>query len=556
MNNEYSITESIKRIEDELMASMIRNLRNHRAEEIAEGYNWEQWQVKQLEALERYKKRNAKKYGNEFKDINQQIGALLTLARQEGDMTQEIKILNAIKNGFKADRVSPELAASFFLTNDRKLEALINATVSDMGRAETAILRMANDKYRRIIFDAQMYANSGAGTYEKAVDMATLDMRRAGLNCVEYKNGARHTLSDYADMAIRTASKRAYLYGEGEKRQEWGIGTVIMVKRGNPCPKCAPFVGRVLIDDVWSGGKPDGKHKLMSDAIKAGLYHPRCKDSHTTYFDGITEEEPYTEEEQEELEEEYVQEQRENYYRRHAEQCDRLGEYALDADNIARYSSRRDDWNALADGDLIILDFMGKPQIFTNERFKVKAYEVNGMYGIFTQTNSKDAKNTIEFISKMQHNDVIKDVSKTVVVKDLPGIAAYDHVTDVLYVNERLSNKTFIDEQLSSEYFVAENAEEVIKHEMFHKKHWDFVMTKSENHVNIKHEIEAELHKYVAEQQSYDELYISKTVSGNAMNLFKYCDSLNELIAEVMLQEEKGIVKDEILLQLARGCIE
>ena len=110
----------------------------------------------------------------------------------------------------------------------------------------------------------------------------------------------------------------------------------------------------------------------------------------------------------------------------------------------------------------IILDFMGKPQIFTNERFKVKAYEVNGMYGIFTQTNSKDAKNTIEFISKMQHNDVIKDVSKTVVVKDLPGVAAYDHVTDVLYVNERLSNKTFIDEQLLSEYFVAESAEEVI----------------------------------------------------------------------------------------------
>lgn len=537
------------------MASMIRNLRNHRAEEISEGYNWEQWQVKQLEALEQYKKRNAIKYGSEFKDINQQIGALLTLARQEGNMSQEVKILNAIKNGFKADRVSPELAASFFLTNDRKLEALINATVSDMGRAETAILRMANDKYRRIIFDAQMYANSGAGTYEKAVDMATLDMRRAGLNCVEYKNGARHTLSDYADMAIRTASKRAYLYGEGEKRQEWGIGTVIMVKRGNPCPKCAPFVGRVLIDDVWSGGKPDGKHKLMSDAIKAGLYHPRCKDSHTTYFDGITEEDPYTDEEQEELEKEYAQEQRENYYSRHAEQCDRIGEYALDSDNIARYSSRRDDWNTLADGDLIILDFMGKPQIFTNERFKVKAYEVNGMYGIFTQTNSKDAKNTIEFISKMQHNDVIKDVSKTVVVKDLPGVAAYDHVGNILYVNEKLSNELYIAKNVSSSYFVAENAEDVIKHEMFHKKHWDFVMTNGENYVTIKHEIESELHKYIAEQQIYDKLYISKTVSGNAYDAMLMHNSLNELIAEVLLQEEKGIVKDETLLKLVRGCV-
>lgn len=68
-----------------------------------------------------------------------------------------------------------------------------------------------------------------------------------------------------------------------------------MAKRGNPCPKCLPFVGKVLIDDVWSGGSKDGvdpetgkKYPLMSYAISKGLYHPRCKDSHTTYFPGIS----------------------------------------------------------------------------------------------------------------------------------------------------------------------------------------------------------------------------------------------------------------------------
>lgn len=38
---------------------------------------------------------------------------------------------------------------------------------------------MANDKYRKAIFNAQVYVNSGAATYEKAVDMATKDMRQA-----------------------------------------------------------------------------------------------------------------------------------------------------------------------------------------------------------------------------------------------------------------------------------------------------------------------------------------------------------------------------------------
>ena len=43
-------------------------------------------------------------------------------------------------------------------------------------------------------------------------------------------------------------------------------------------PKCLPFVGKILIDDVWSGGKKsDGPYMLMSTAISRGLYHPRCK---------------------------------------------------------------------------------------------------------------------------------------------------------------------------------------------------------------------------------------------------------------------------------------
>ena len=176
-------------------------------------------------------------------------------------MDQEIQILKAIQKGFPAKKMKAGATAEFFRVNDRKLEALIEATMQDMQKAETAILRMTNDQYRKIIYNAQVYANTGAGTYEKAVDMATRDFLSAGINCIEYSNGARHTLADYADMAIRTASKRAYLQGEGQKRQEWGVDTVIMNKRGNPCPLCLPWVGKVLIDDVWSGGSKTGKFR-------------------------------------------------------------------------------------------------------------------------------------------------------------------------------------------------------------------------------------------------------------------------------------------------------
>lgn len=349
---EYDIGAAFKAIEDELIASMIRNMDRHRAEETKEGIEWSMWQAEQLKALEKYKQQNQKRYGKEFSDINAQIGEIIKTARSTGNMHQETAILDAIKNGFKgAKKTSMGAAAEFFRLNDRKLEALIKATTDDMTKAETAVLRMANDQYRKAIFNAQVYANSGAGTYEKAVDMATKDMLSRGLNCVEYANGARHTLADYADMAIRTASKRAYLQGEGEKRQEWGIATVIVNKRGNPCPKCLPFCGKVLIDDVWSGGsRKDGNYPLMSTAVAAGLYHPRCKDSHTTYFPGIsTADDAWTEEELEAIGQSNAKEAKKQYAKRQAEKFGRLAKYSLDEENQKQYVARNEEWNKVAD---------------------------------------------------------------------------------------------------------------------------------------------------------------------------------------------------------------
>lgn len=348
INDEYDIGKAFAAIEDELIASMIRNMRQHKVEEADEKKQWSMWQAEQLKALERYKKENQKKYGQQFKDINDKIEALIRISRDEGEMDQEIKILQAVKNGFPAKRVSKEAAAEFFKLNDRKLNSLIKATIEDMEKAEAAVLRMVNDQYRRIIYNAQVYANTGAGTYEKAVDMATKNFLSAGINCIQYSNGARHTLADYADMAIRTASKRAYLQGEGQKRQEWGIHTVIVNKRGNPCPKCLPFVGKVLIDDVWSGGsRKDGSYPLMSSAIEAGLYHPRCKDSHTTYFPGVsTADDTWTKEELEEIGLGYQEEQRQQYTSRQADKYGRLTKYSLDQENKEKHSVKQDEWKA------------------------------------------------------------------------------------------------------------------------------------------------------------------------------------------------------------------
>lgn len=346
--SDYNIREAFEKIEDELINSMMRNFSRHRAEETKEGYNWTQWQAEQLKSLEEYRKHNAKKFGKRFKTINGKVEEMIHTAKADGNASQEAEILEAVKDGFKAPKKpSAHSTAEFFKVNDRKLDALIKSTTDDLKRAETAVLRMSNDKYRKAIFNAQVAMNTGAVTYEKAVDMACKDMLNAGLNCVEYKNGARHTLSDYADMAVKTANKRAYLRGEGEKRAEWGVSLVVVNSRQGGCPDCAKYIGKVFIDDVYSNGKKsDGNYPLLSTAIKNGLFHPRCKDSTSTFYPELDDlDAPLSEDEIKELDRQRGIEEKQQYAQRQAERFDRRAEYSLDGDNKRIAQTRADEWH-------------------------------------------------------------------------------------------------------------------------------------------------------------------------------------------------------------------
>jgi hypothetical protein len=386
--SDYNIKEAFERIENELIDSMMRNFSRHRAEETKEGYNWTQWQAEQLKSLEEYRKHNAKKFGKRFKTINSKVEEMIRTAKADGNASQEAEILEAVKDGFKAPKKpSAHSTAEFFKVNDRKLDALIKSTTDDLKRAETAVLRMSNDKYRKAIFNAQVAMNTGAVTYEKAVDIACKDMLNAGLNCVEYKNGARHTLSDYADMAVKPANKRAYLRGEGEKRAEWGVSLVVVNSRQGGCPDCAKYIGKVFIDDVYSNGKKsDGNYPLLSTAIKNGLFHPRCKDSTSTYYPELDDlDAPLSEDEIKELDRQREIEEKQQYAQRQAERFDRRDEYSLDEDNKRIAQTRADEWHDRAN----TLEEKAK-------RFSLKTDEQKYYRPVFKEDISKTFERKIE----------------------------------------------------------------------------------------------------------------------------------------------------------------
>ena len=102
--DEYDLIAAFRAIENELIASMIRNMDRHRAEESEAGIEWSMWQAEQLKALDKYKRENQKKYSKQFQKINKEIEVLIQNAREQGNMEQEIEILEAIRKGFKGAR--------------------------------------------------------------------------------------------------------------------------------------------------------------------------------------------------------------------------------------------------------------------------------------------------------------------------------------------------------------------------------------------------------------------------------------------------------------------
>lgn len=347
----YDIAEVFEEIEMALIKSMRNNMKRHINEEYEYGLNWTQWQAEMLSGLSQYRAENKELLKGYMGRINAEIDDAIREAYATGESEQEIELLKAIKMGYKPPKSgkSINVQGGFFRTNARKLNALIKATTDDMKKAETAMLRMTDDVYRKTMFKAQMFYNTGAGSMWQCVDMATKDFLSAGINCVQYKNGARVNIASYAEMSLRTANKRANLMGQAMTREKWGIHTVKVNARGTACPMCMPYLGKVFIDDVYGEGtaaesKATG-YPLLSSAVANGLFHPNCKDACSTYYEGINREpQELTQDQEDEIKRRYNLEQEQRYYERNYKRNMRLGNGCLDQTSAQKYFGRASEY--------------------------------------------------------------------------------------------------------------------------------------------------------------------------------------------------------------------
>ncbi len=337
---EEEIAQIYRDMELELISSMKRNLSRHLKEEDKTGFKFTQWQSETLKEMKRFQRENKSIIRDYTKGFDKEIQKILQDELKQGSKKEFKRYKKVLGDKFKE---SDNLRESFFKINDRKIKSLIKSVNNDLGSANTACFRMINDQYRRTVVKAVMFSNHGVVSPKKAIDMATKEFLNTGINCIEYKNGRRVNIASYSQMAVRTANTRAQLIGEGQFREQLGEHLVKITSHGGTCKLCSKWEGKILIDDVYSGGsKKDGKYPLLSTAMEQGLFHPNCRHGLPTYYpelDGIEfDEDGPTEETLKQYQEDL------NYINQNIYRFQRLEAGSLDEDNIQKYSILREKW--------------------------------------------------------------------------------------------------------------------------------------------------------------------------------------------------------------------
>jgi hypothetical protein len=390
--NDYNIKKLYEDMEIELIASMKRNYKRHLKEEDKTGFKYSQWQAEKLKELKRYQRENKNIISGYTKGLPKEISKHLNNELKEGSIKAINQYNKVMGKNLKPNKI---MNHSFFRTNGRKVNALIKVVNNDLKTANTAVLRMANDQYRQVIHKSAFFVANGVFTEKQAANMATKeltelqkaklaideankDFLNRGFNCIEYKDGRRVNIASYSQMAVRTASLRAQLMGEGDFRKSIGRVLVQSTSHGGACPICQKWENKIFIDDVYSGGtKKDGKYMLLSEAMKQGFLHPNCRHGLTTYYPEVDDIENYTDEEYEEdvnLINNRINELTNgelNYIDRNIKRFNRLEKGSLAPSNINSSKNKKTKWETTKKK---ILDYIY--EIRTNERKPLKLYEL------------------------------------------------------------------------------------------------------------------------------------------------------------------------------------
>ena len=301
------------------------------------------WKLRRMQDVQAYRRRNQQIVADHLPQLEEQTAALLQEAYRAG-------VLDTAEQHREQADPTYILEGDFDGVDDRRLDALVQEVNENFRTVEMAALRRVEDIYKKIAYQAQIAQATGAVTMEQAVNQVAKQFLERGIDCVQYADGRRVNIASYAEMALRTAATRSKCRGDAALRRQLGVDTVLVSQYGACSETCLPWQGRVYIDDVW--GDPvemgaDGlaesrnghRYMLLSVAVAEGLFHPNCRHSLSTWYEGISKPPPVLDAAA--IRRTAALESRQRELERKVRKYKRLEAGALDPDNEQKYRQKR-----------------------------------------------------------------------------------------------------------------------------------------------------------------------------------------------------------------------
>ncbi|WP_073846175.1 phage minor capsid protein [Amycolatopsis sp. CB00013] len=161
------------------------------------------------------------------------------------------------------------------------------------------VLRWQQDAYQTAVAAAAPDQLLGTGTTHSA-QRATWDRLAAqGVTGFVDRAGRDWNLASYVEMAVRTATGRAWNDGHLARMASAGVELVTITRSRHACRLCTRWEGRVL---ALSGpaGERQAEHTLTDETVTVdvaatvvqarleGLMHPNCRHQFVPYLPGVT----------------------------------------------------------------------------------------------------------------------------------------------------------------------------------------------------------------------------------------------------------------------------
>ncbi|MGW8935990.1 phage minor capsid protein [Gordonia terrae] len=243
------IVELYSAAEYELLAK----LAHHLGKGLDTDDHWAERQLAEIQRFQRVAWEILEKLGADS------AAAVAGVIGQAGNRGGAIAVASMMSGGVMSTAVDPFAVTAIAAELEQKLAA-------SRGR----IFRSVDDIYRKVIVDSTPLVNAGTISRREAADRALRRLASNGVTGFIDRQGKRWEMASYVEMASRQATKEAAIQGHTDRLVAQGHNLVVISDVPQECADCRPFEGKVL------ALKPDGQHKTLDDARRAGLFHPGC----------------------------------------------------------------------------------------------------------------------------------------------------------------------------------------------------------------------------------------------------------------------------------------